>query len=202
MRSSSCSCPSTYLVTGGNGSSTTRTPAGSGRSCSAGPTSSSPRSRSGATSEGGPLRLERTATRAVPRRHRPATSLGAWASYPCIVTVMRARDLDPEAAAEQLERLRFLHHVARRATTARTWDELLDAVVDGTRDALRASVSSLYLLDRDEQGLTLAATNGLDRYQIGRAHIPMGEGVTGRVAATRTPMVIPDVPADPRFLWV
>jgi signal transduction histidine kinase len=115
---------------------------------------------------------------------------------------MTARDLDPAAAAEQLERLRFLHHVARLATTARTWDELLEAVVDGTRDALRASVSSLYLLDRDEQGLTLAATNGLDRYQIGRAHIPMGEGVTGRVAASRTPMVIPDVPADPRFLWV
>ena len=102
----------------------------------------------------------------------------------------------------QLEQLRFLHEVARLATTARTWDELLETVVDGTRDALHADVSSLYLLDRDGAYLTLAATNGLDRFQIGRARVPFGEGVTGHVAAVREPVVIPDVKADPRFLWV
>ncbi len=109
----------------------------------------------------------------------------------------------PTASADaQLEQLRFLHEVARLATTARTWDELLETVVDGTRDALHADVSSLYLLDRDGAYLTLAATNGLDRFQIGRARVPYGEGVTGFVAAHRTPQVIPDVKADPRFLWV
>jgi signal transduction histidine kinase len=108
----------------------------------------------------------------------------------------------PEPGAEGLEQLRFLHRVARLATTARTWDELLETVVDGTRDALHADVSSLYLLDRDGAYLTLAATNGLDRFQIGHAQVPFGEGVTGRVAATRDPLVIPDVASDPRFLWV
>ena len=102
----------------------------------------------------------------------------------------------------ELDALRFLHDVARLATTARTWEELLEIVVDGTRDALHADVSSLYLLDRDGQKLTLAATNGLDRHQIGRAQVPFGKGITGLVAATRTPLVIPDVPGDPRFLWV
>ena len=106
------------------------------------------------------------------------------------------------ATEEQLEQLRFLHRVARMATTASTWEELLETVVDETRDALRASVSSLYLLDRDAENLTLAATNGLDRYQIGRAKVPFGGGVTGRVAATREPLVIPDVSRDERFLWV
>src|SRR3954452_239460 len=105
-------------------------------------------------------------------------------------------------AEDQLEQLRFLHEVARLATTARTWDELLETVIDRTRDVLHADVSSLYLLDRDGAYLTLAATNGLDRFQIGRARVPFGEGVTGRVAATREPLVIPDVRADPRFLWV
>src|ERR1044071_5645455 len=98
--------------------------------------------------------------------------------------------------------LRFLHQVLRLATTARTWDELLETVVDGTRDALHADVSSLYLLDPDGAYLTLAATNGLDRFQIGRAKVPYGEGVTGDVAAHRQPEVITDVKADPRFLWV
>lgn len=103
---------------------------------------------------------------------------------------------------DQPAQLRFLHEVARLATTARTWDELLETVIDRTRDVLQADVSSLYLLDRDGAYLTLAATNGLDRFQIGRARVPFGEGVTGRVAADRTPLVIDDVKADPRFLWV
>jgi signal transduction histidine kinase len=103
---------------------------------------------------------------------------------------------------DAIAELRFLHRLLGLATTAQTWEELLETVVDGTRDALAASVSSLYLLDRDGTRLTLAATNGLDRFQIGRAVVPFGEGITGRVAASREPMVIPDVAADPRFLWV
>jgi signal transduction histidine kinase len=115
---------------------------------------------------------------------------------------MAAPEIDERGGPDQLEQLRFLHQVARLATTARTWDELLEIVVDGTRDALHADVTSLYLLDRDGAYLTLAATNGLDRYQIGRARVPFGEGVTGRVAAGREPLVIEDVRSDPRFLWV
>ncbi len=116
-----------------------------------------------------------------------------------IVSTVPAASTDP---MDQPEQVRFLHEVARLATTARTWDELLETVVDRTRDVLHADVSSLYLLDRDGAYLTLAATNGLDRFQIGRARVPFGEGVTGRVAAERTPLVIDDVRSDPRFLWV
>src|ERR687895_2881074 len=105
---------------------------------------------------------------------------------------MATTDAHRSGSEEQLEQLRFLHRVARLATTARTWDELLETVVDGTRDALHADVTSLYLLDRDGAYLTLAATNGLDRFQIGRARVPYGEGVTGRVALEREALVIPD----------
>ena len=111
-------------------------------------------------------------------------------------------ELPLEGPPTQLRTAALPARIARLATTARTWDELLETVVDETRDALHADVSSLYLLDRDGAYLTLAATNGLDRFQIGRARVPFGEGVTGHVAATHQPLVIPDVKADPRFLWV
>jgi signal transduction histidine kinase len=109
---------------------------------------------------------------------------------------------ESRAGPDELSQLQFIHEVARLATTARTWDELLETIVDGTRDALHADVSSLYLLDRDGAYLTLAATNGLDRFQIGRARVPFGEGVTGQVAANREPLAIADVRSDARFLWV
>ena len=106
------------------------------------------------------------------------------------------------AAQDAVAELRTLHEFLRVATTTRTWEELLETVVDGTRDALGASVTSLYLLDRDGINLRLAATNGLDRHLIGRVVVPFGEGITGRVAATREPMVLADVRDDSRFLWV
>ena len=142
-----------------------------------------------------------TGSRRLPRTDEdPSVVAARVAPIPPVRPVAPGR---PEQAAdEQLDHLQFLHSIIRLATTAQTWDELLDAVVDGTRDALRADVSSLYLLDRDGQRLTLAATNGLDRFQIGRARVPFGQGVTGSVAAERESMIIPDVPADPRFLWV
>lgn len=118
-----------------------------------------------------------------------------------LVDTVRPTDA-PLTLDTQLEDLRFLHEVARLATTARTWDELLEIVVDRTRDALHADISSLYLVDRDGRNLTLAATNGLDRHQIGRAQVPWGKGITGLVASTRIPLVIPDVKEDDRFLWV
>ena len=131
-----------------------------------------------------------------------ATAPTRFEAYVCIVPAMSEIDLPSASGEEQLEQLQFLHRVARLATTAQTWDELLETVVDETRDALRADVSSLYLLDRDGVHLTLAATNGLDRYQIGRARVPYGEGVTGWVAAQREAQVIPDIKDDARFLWV
>src|SRR6266446_651449 len=76
---------------------------------------------------------------------------------------MAAPEIDQRGGPGQLEQLRFLHEVARLATTGRTWDGLLETVVDGTRDALHADVTSLYLLDRDGAYLTLAATSGIDQ---------------------------------------
>ena len=105
-------------------------------------------------------------------------------------------------ADDPVAQLRFLHELLRLATTAGTFEELLDTIVDGTRVALRASVASLYLMDRDGMSLTLAATNGLDRHHVGRAKVPFGEGITGRVASLRQPLMVRDIGQDDRFLWV
>ncbi|HET9346493.1 MAG TPA: HAMP domain-containing sensor histidine kinase [Candidatus Limnocylindrales bacterium] len=112
----------------------------------------------------------------------------------------------PEAAApgpeRRLRELAFLHDIARLATLARDWDELMRAIVDGTTTALGVEVCSFYLADRDQPRLTLAATNGLDRTQVGRVSLAVGQGITGRVAESREPIAVEDVTVDPRFAWV
>jgi signal transduction histidine kinase len=107
-----------------------------------------------------------------------------------------------DPASRQLERLSFLHELAQLATQARDWDELMRTVVDRTTAAIKVEVCSLYLLDRDGARLTLAATNGLDVGQVGKVSLALGEGITGRAAATRAPVMTRDVSTDPRFSWV
>jgi signal transduction histidine kinase len=102
----------------------------------------------------------------------------------------------------RLRELAFLHEIAQLATQARDWDELMRAIVDGTTTAMEVEVCSFYLADREQPRLTLAATNGLDRTQVGRVSLAVGQGITGRVAEARQPIAVEDVTVDPRFSWV
>jgi signal transduction histidine kinase len=102
----------------------------------------------------------------------------------------------------RLDELAFLHEIAQLATLARDWDELMHSIVDGTTAAMGVEVCSFYLADHEGMRLTLAATNGLDRSQVGKVSLAWGQGITGRVAATRTPIAVEDVTVDGRFAWV
>jgi len=105
-------------------------------------------------------------------------------------------------AGTRIRELAFLHEIAQLATQARDWDELMRSIVDGTTAAMGVEVCSFYLADHEKTRLTLAATNGLDRSQVGSVSLAWGEGITGRVAATRQPIAVEDVTRDPRFAWV
>src|SRR5436309_1706949 len=105
-------------------------------------------------------------------------------------------------AERKLRELSFLHEVARLASSARDWDEMLRVVIGRTTDAMGAEVSSLYLLERSEGVLRLVATNGLNRGGIGRATLRVGEGIVGWVANARVPLATRDVRTEPRWKWV
>ena len=78
----------------------------------------------------------------------------------------------------------------------------MGTIVDRATAAAGAEVCSLYLMDRDGTGVTLAATNGLDPEQIGHARLPLGVGITGIVAQTHRPTTSINVHRDRRFHWV
>lgn len=105
-------------------------------------------------------------------------------------------------ARRQLAELTFLQEMVQLATTARTWDDLMRAVVDGSTTALQCQVCSLYLVDRDGNGLTLAATNGVDQQHVGVARLRIGEGISGLAAERHEPIVSVDLRTDPRCAWI
>jgi signal transduction histidine kinase len=95
-----------------------------------------------------------------------------------------------------------LREIVQLAAAAQTWDELMQLIVDRSTVAMDAEVCSLYLVDRDGAGLTLAATNGVDREHIGVARLDMGQGITGLAATERGPVVSTDLANDPRCAWI
>lgn len=100
------------------------------------------------------------------------------------------------------DELAALREIVQLGTSAPTWDELMQLIVDRSTVAMGTEVCSLYLVDRDRSGLTLAATNGVDRQHVGVARLAIGQGITGIAADTRGPVVSTDLANDPRCAWI
>ena len=98
-----------------------------------------------------------------------------------------------EPASTDAAEVGALQEIVQLAAGAATWDELMQLIVDRSTVAMDAEVCSLYLVDRDGAGLTLAATNGVDREHIGVARLDIGQGITGLAASTRGPVVSTDL---------
>jgi DNA-binding PucR family transcriptional regulator len=102
----------------------------------------------------------------------------------------------------ELRELLFLQQLALAAASTMSRDRLLELVIGQTTGAMDADVCALYLQDEARGGLVLTATNGLNQAALGRVVMPLGEGITGAVAASRQPLAVPEVARDPRFKWV
>lgn len=107
-----------------------------------------------------------------------------------------------EPTQSEAAELGALREIVQLAAGAQTWDELMQLIVDRSTVAMDAEVCSLYLVDRDGEGLTLAATNGVDREHIGVARLDIGQGITGLAARDRGPVVSTDLANDPRCAWI
>jgi phosphotransferase system, enzyme I, PtsP len=72
----------------------------------------------------------------------------------------------------------------RRTNTA----EFLQAVADRVATHLESDVCSIYLLDEEEQTLTLRATRGLEPGSVGQVSLALGEGITGTAVQELRPI--------------
>ncbi|WP_211238526.1 PP2C family protein-serine/threonine phosphatase [Actinomadura rifamycini] len=74
-------------------------------------------------------------------------------------------------------------------------DAALDALLERVREVLRVDTAVVLLLDRQNRFLVATAARGIEEEVSQAAHVPLGEGFAGRVAAERRPVYIADVPS-------
>src|SRR5467141_1216963 len=106
---------------------------------------------------------------------------------------------DGSLAARELS---FLVKLAQAAASTQKPDELLELIIGEATSAMGTDVCSLYLVTPRGRELLLTATNGLNEKMVGKATMRVGEGITGWVAETRRPAVVPDVSEEPHWKWV
>ena len=103
----------------------------------------------------------------------------------------RARLVDSEARGR--DRLARVLAVSDAALGWLDSDEALAGMLRRIREAVNAD--SVSLLVREGEVLRVRATDGLERIPEEQVPIPIGQGFSGRIAATRAPLVVEDLPS-------
>jgi phosphoserine phosphatase RsbU/P len=93
------------------------------------------------------------------------------------------------------EKLRRLQAVTDAALSRLEVDALLAELLDRTRDLLQVDTATIMLVDPSGDELVATASSGLDDEVRHGLRIPVGDGFTGRIAATGEPLVLDRVDA-------
>ena len=110
---------------------------------------------------------------------------------------------DLRGATQRLEDLVFklgaLNETVELAARIPVIQDLLGPVLQKTMLAVRATVASIMLVDKEGQALRLAASRGIQDEIASRAEVRIGEGIAGRVVELGEAVLVDDVETDPRF---
>jgi diguanylate cyclase (GGDEF)-like protein len=103
---------------------------------------------------------------------------------------------------DQLQRrhaeLEILYDTVRDLSSTLSVQQVLDRLLDRTLRHLNAEIGSILLIDTDSL-LRVVSARGLPDEIADSTAMEVGEGISGYVAATGRPLLIPNVEVDPRF---
>ena len=95
-----------------------------------------------------------------------------------------------------------LREIAQALSAAWDLDTTLDLIARRTEQVMQVNSCSIYLLEPNSEILRLRASTRLARDAIGRAHLMLGEGLTGWAAQHGQAVAVREAQADPRFKFL
>ncbi|GHV12325.1 sigma-54-dependent Fis family transcriptional regulator [Fibrobacterales bacterium] len=101
---------------------------------------------------------------------------------------------------EPATEIQFLHRISTALAKSENMDEVLQLVLHELGLYWGMKYATISLFNRVTGNLSIELASGLSPMQISRGHYKVGEGVTGRVAATGEPAVIPRTSTSEEFL--
>jgi anti-sigma regulatory factor (Ser/Thr protein kinase)/putative methionine-R-sulfoxide reductase with GAF domain len=101
------------------------------------------------------------------------------------------------AADEAATRLDDVHRVTDSALAYLDLDDLLKELLQRVTEILEVDTAAVLLVEDDGRTLAARAAMGLEEEVERGFRLPIGRGFAGRVAATRAPVLIPDLDNSP-----
>jgi signal transduction protein with GAF and PtsI domain len=92
-----------------------------------------------------------------------------------------------------------LTEISKAITSDRYTEDILRLVVTVTAETMRSKICSLWLLDQNDNVLTLRATQSMSEHYLKERSLKLGEGIVGKVALSRKPRSVINVLEDPDF---
>jgi signal transduction protein with GAF and PtsI domain len=106
-----------------------------------------------------------------------------------------------EAMRRKTLQLETLSQVSTTITSTRYLEEMLHLIVTITARTMGSAICSIMLTDEVRGELHIAATQSLSEAYRNKPALKIGESVSGRVVKERRTIAVPDVTADPSYVY-
>jgi signal transduction protein with GAF and PtsI domain len=106
-----------------------------------------------------------------------------------------------EAMRRKTLQLETLSQVSTTITSTRYLEEMLHLIVTITARTMGSAICSIMLADEARGELHIAATQSLSEAYRNKPALKIGESVSGRVVKERRTIAVPDVTADPSYVY-
>lgn len=111
-------------------------------------------------------------------------------------------DFAPTSDLRLSRAMSSLREIAQALSAAWDLDTTLDLIARRTEQVMQVNSCSIYLLEPNSDLLRLRASTRLARDAIGRAHLRLGEGLTGWAAQHGQALAVREAQGDPRFKFL
>ncbi|GAI14029.1 unnamed protein product, partial [marine sediment metagenome] len=101
---------------------------------------------------------------------------------------------------KKLNESSLLNEVIIAGTSTTEFNELIDRLIEPLKRNLSFATFNIYLIDERTKDLKVATTHGYDVEEINKLNLKVGKGITGWVAKTGKPIIVPDVSKDKRYI--
>jgi sigma-B regulation protein RsbU (phosphoserine phosphatase) len=101
---------------------------------------------------------------------------------------------------ERAELLDFLLEVSTATSESLDLDRIMANVAASVKEVIPYDLFAILLYSELQRGLSIRYSIGHREEIVRSLVLPLGEGITGAAAATRQPILVPDVRSDPRYL--
>lgn len=99
-------------------------------------------------------------------------------------------------------RLTELYNLSRVISSTLEPQEVLNLIIDAAVKITRATTGSLMLIDTDSGVLNIEVARGFPPRMVSDTKLKIGEGITGWVAEEGSPLLVPDVTKDRKYVKI